>query len=230
MTPSVQFLGLTIHEPTTMVTDLLITMVGWLLASRLLLDEKHGRYQSRFYWGVGLLFISLGALLGAISHGLAAYLGDTADTLIWKSTVYTVGFSMVFAVGGTLAGAPLAAGVRRFFWLVNLAAFLTYAAWMINHDDFLYVIYYYVPAMLLIAALQVWALLGKQSHGAGWLLAGVVVTLLGAVVQQSGFALHTHFNYNDMFHLIQVVGLLLFFRGISRLTGQERAARGGNPA
>jgi ABC-type sugar transport system permease subunit len=217
MTPSVQFLGLTIHEPTTMVTDLLITMVGWLLASRLLLDEKHGRYQSRFYWGVGLLFISLGALLGAISHGLAAYLGDTADTLIWKSTVYTVGFSMVFAVGGTLAGAPLAAGVRRFFWLVNLA-------------DFLYVIYYYVPAMLLIAALQVWALLGKQSHGAGWLLAGVVVTLLGAVVQQSGFALHTHFNYNDMFHLIQVVGLLLFFRGISRLTGQERAARGGNPA
>ena len=126
--------------------------------------------------------------------------------------------------------APLAAGVRRFFWLANLAAFLVYAAWMINHDDFLYVIYYYVPAMLLIAALQVWALLGKQSHGAGWILAGVVVTLCGAVVQQSGFALHTHFNYNDMFHLIQVVGLLLFFRGISRLTGQERAARGGNPA
>ena len=230
MTPSVQVLGLTIHEPTTMVTDLLITMVGWLLASRLLLDEKHGCYQSRFYWGVGLLFISLGALLGAISHGLAAYLGDTADTLIWKSTVYTVGFSMVFAVGGTLAGAPLAARVRRFFWLVNLAAFLAYAAWMINHDDFLYVIYYYVPAMLLIAALQVWALLGKQSNGAGWILAGVVVTLFGAVVQQSGFALHTHFNYNDMFHLIQVVGLLLFFRGITRLKGQERAERAGNPA
>jgi len=229
MTPSVQFLGLTIHEPTTMLTDLVIMAVAWLLARQLLQNEQHRRYRSRFYWGAGLLFIGLGALQGAISHGLAAYLGDTADTLIWKGTVYSIGFSMVFALGGTLEGAPLAAGARRFFWVVNLVAFLVYAAWMISHDDFLYVIYFYVPAMLLIAALQVWALLGKQSHGAGWILGGVVVTLFGAVVQQSGFTLHTHFNYNDMFHLIQVVGLLLFFRGITRLTGQERAERAGNP-
>jgi len=229
MTPSVQWFGLTIHEPTTMLTDLTITVVALLLARKLLFDDRHNRYRSRFLWGIAFLFIGLGALLGAVSHGLAAYLGDAADTAIWKGTVYSIGLSMVFALGGTLDGAPLAAGVRRFFWLLNVIAFLVYAIWMIGHDDFLYVIYHYVPAMLLIAAIQVWALFGKESDGASWVLAGVGVTLFGAVVQQSGFSLHTHFNHNDLFHVIQVIGLLLFFRGISRLRGQERATHAGNP-
>jgi hypothetical protein len=226
----VQWFGLTIHEPTTMLTDLTITVVACLLARKLVFDDRHNRYRSRFLWGIGFLFIGLGALLGAISHGFAAYLGNAADTAIWKGTVYAIGFSMVFALGGTLDGAPLPAGVRRFFWLLNIVAFVVYAIWMISHDDFLYVIYHYVPAMLLIASVQVRALLGKERHGAAWILAGVVVTLFGAVVQQSGFSLHTHFNHNDLFHLIQVVGLLLFYRGISRLRGPERAARAATPA
>ena len=44
-------------------------------------------------------------------------------------------------------------------------------------------------------------------------VAGVVVSFAGAGVQMSGFALHQHFNHNDLYHVIQMFGLWLFWKG-----------------
>jgi hypothetical protein len=41
---------------------------------------------------------------------------------------------------------------------------------------------------------------------------GVAVSLAGVAVQQSGWGLHQHFNHNDIYHLIQIVGLYYFYR------------------
>lgn len=217
MTPSAEWFGLTILEPTTMLTDFAISAVAWWASWQLLFHVRHRPHRCRRLWGIGLLFIGLGALFGGLSHGFAAYLDDTADAVIWKSTVYAIGLSMVFAVAGSISGSPLGATTSRSFCVLNVIAFVLYAAWMIGHDDFLYVIYYYVPAMLCIAALHGRAHLKYRSDGAAWIMSGVVVTLLGAVVQQSKISLHLHFNHNDLFHVIQIIGLALFFRGVSVL-------------
>jgi hypothetical protein len=42
--------------------------------------------------------------------------------------------------------------------------------------------------------------------------AGVFVSMAGVAVQQSGWGLHQHFNHNDIYHLIQIVGLYYFYR------------------
>ena len=42
---------------------------------------------------------------------------------------------------------------------------------------------------------------------------GVAVSFAGAAAQMSGFALHRHFNHNDLYHVIQMLGLWLLFRG-----------------
>jgi hypothetical protein len=41
---------------------------------------------------------------------------------------------------------------------------------------------------------------------------GVFVSLAGVAVQQSNWGLHQHFNHNDIYHLIQIVGLYYFYR------------------
>ena len=40
------------------------------------------------------------------------------------------------------------------------------------------------------------------------------MTLLGAIVQQSGISLHRHFNHNDLYHVVQIIGLYLLYRGV----------------
>jgi hypothetical protein len=43
----------------------------------------------------------------------------------------------------------------------------------------------------------------------------------GLAIQMSGFGLHRDFNHNDIFHVIQIVAMFLFFKGARDL--QDRA-------
>jgi hypothetical protein len=49
------------------------------------------------------------------------------------------------------------------------------------------------------------------------MLAGVGVSVIAGLVQASGFALHEQFNHNDLYHLIQIAGVLLLYHGAKRL-------------
>lgn len=221
MAPAVDWFGLTILEPTTMITNFAITATAWWSSWQLLKRNEHRLHRCRTLWGVGFLFIGFGALLGGVSHGFAAYLDHTADAVVWKGTVYTIGLSLVFVIAGTIDGSPLKATTSRSLRMLNAIGFFLYAAWMIWHDDFLYVIYYYAPAMLAIAVIHGWAHVKHRTDGAVSIMSGVVVTLLGAVAQRSEFAFHEHFNHNDLFHVIQVAGLALFYAGVSKLNDRQ---------
>jgi trimethylamine:corrinoid methyltransferase-like protein len=91
-----------------------------------------------------------------------------------------------------------------------LAKLVVYSAWMLSHDAFLYVVIDTGIAFLVVAALHLW-----KWNGA--MLAGVAVSIVGALVQASGFTLHEHFNHNDLYHVIQIAALVLLYRGAKRL-------------
>lgn len=217
MQHTVDILGVTISEPTTMVTDFMITVAAACFSTGLVRAGR--RRPAQQLWAAGFAFIAVGALLGGISHGFARYLDEAQSFWTWKATVYAVGLSMLFAVAGTIAGTRLRYTARSVLHTLNVAAFAVYAYWMIGHSDFLYVIWHYVPAMVGIALLQSFAL-SSGAESARWLIGGVAVTLAGALVQQSGFTIHRHFNHNDLYHVIQVAGLWLLYRG-ARLLGRS---------
>ena len=229
MAPDIDIFGLTIKEPMTTATDYLVTAVGWWLGAKLLRPGKPGG-RSAALWGIGFLWIGLAALLGGTSHGFAVYLSDTGGFVIWKATVYAVGLSASFALAGSIAGAPLNQSSMRVMHTLNILAFIVYGTWMLNHSGFIYVIYHYVPVMTAIAILQAYACAKKWSPGALWIVAGVLVTMTGAAIQRSGFSLHIHFNHNDLYHLVQVVGLVFFYRGITRVTAQRSQDHGETTA
>ena len=54
-----------------------------------------------------------------------------------------------------------------------------------------------------------------------FLVAGVVVLLLGAAGQQMGIGINQHFNHNDLYHVVTLVGLYLFYLGIINLKDFE---------
>jgi hypothetical protein len=57
----------------------------------------------------------------------------------------------------------------------------------------------------------------KEDGSMTWLLLGIAVTAVGAVVQRSGFRSHKDFNHNDAYHVIQIAGLYFLFKGACRL-------------
>ena len=217
MLPTLDIAGLTITEPMTTVTDYLITVFGTGFALRLLREYRSTPRHSQWLWAAGFFFIGLAAFLGGTRHGFVAYLDDPVLALVWKGTVYSVGLSMIFAVAGTIEGSGHEPAHRRLLHTLNTVAFVAYAIWMSANSAFIYVIAYYVPAMTSVALIQLWAYYRSRAASAPWVVGGVVVTLLGAIIQQSGFGLHRHFNHNDLYHVIQVAGLWLLYRGVLRL-------------
>jgi hypothetical protein len=215
--PQIEVFGLVISEPMTMATDYLIALLAWWCGARILASASDNNNRSRQAWGLSFLITGFGALLGGTSHGFATYLNDTAMNLTWKGATYSIGFSMLFALAGTIRGAKISRPVRQLFNALAVLGFVIYAFWIMTNDSFLSVIIYYLSAMVFIAALQIRALFGYQPASAKWLLTGVVVTLVGAYIQQSGIDLHRNFNHNDLYHIVQMAGLYLLYRGAALL-------------
>jgi hypothetical protein len=193
---------LTIAEPMTVFTDYVLAGVTAWLCFLLLGSSRRGK--SIKFWGVAFAALALGAFLGGTWHGFFQ------DYWLWKATVLAIGVASF----GMLAGSACAvlSGMPRTVVLAFAAAKLAvFCVWIAGRDDFIVVVLDTGIAFVALAALHLWRL-------NGWILAGVAVSIVAALVQASGFALHAHFNHNDLYHVIQVGAMLLLYRGARRLS------------
>ena len=202
----------------TIITDYAIAVAcGWF-AARLFFSEHNRQQSSRQAWGIGYFFMGLGLLLSGTNHGFATYLSSGAMNLIWQWAYYFAGLSMALFVAGTITGSVPAPGWRKVLQSVNAIGFLTYATWVtIGDDSFIWVIIVTVVSFSAVALIQAWAFVTQKSKSAKWLIAGVLISFLAAAVQQSGIDLHLYFNHNDLYHVVQMVGLYLLFLGAELL-------------
>ena len=81
---------------------------------------------------------------------------------------------------------------------------------------FYIIVDYAAPMVILLAARRQW----RRSPAASWLTAGARV-VSAAGIQQSGLTLHKHFNYNDLYHVVQMAGFHLLYAGVKRVGDRE---------
>ena len=162
--------------------------------------------------GGGFHFYGTGLLCGGTVHGFTLILSSSILAGLWKVTVYLTGFSSFFLLSAVLM-AGLTPPVRRWALALSALKLVVYLAWMVTHDDFLFVVYDYGSAMILILIFQVWAFYKHQSSAAGWIVGGILLSFVGAAIQQSGLSLYQHFNHNDLFHIVQMGAFYLLYRG-----------------
>jgi hypothetical protein len=153
----------------------------------------------------------LASLAGGTFHGFSTLLSEAALQSLWKVTTYAIGLASFFLLTGTFSACILPS-VRRFALLIPYVQLIVYALWMATHDDFRYAIYDYAFTNLSIVVLQLHAGISRRAVSAPWLIGGVLVSFLAAAAQVSGVSLHQHFNHNDLYHVIQMGGMYLFYR------------------
>ena len=205
-----------ISEPVTMLTDYLLAVLSLYWAFLLNRQGKRTQQLCIRFWAMALGMLALAAALGGTSHGFKFYFNETQNTLIWKMTVYATGLASFFMLLGAIRAGTF--GILRFgFSLAAVFKFAAYAVWMIKHDDFLYVMMDYVPAMCIVIAFQIREVMQRKNSSAWWIIAGILLSFLAAGVQASGLTLHEYFNHNDFFHVLQMVATYWLFRGVSLL-------------
>ncbi|MEO6567244.1 MAG: hypothetical protein ABIO94_00665, partial [Opitutaceae bacterium] len=153
---------------------------------------------------------------------------DAAADWLWRGTLIAISVTSL-CLTLAAAHATLTRGIvlcRSLAW-VKAALCIAYS---MTHPVFLSAIIDYGSAMLFVLIVEVNAWRKSSAGHARWIVAGILASVIGAAVQQLRWAPHPRFNHNDLYHVIQMLGLWLFYRGARLLSEDDVARRGSPPA
>jgi hypothetical protein len=203
---------MTITEPATLITDYLLAAFTGVLAWRLFAAAHVSRERAIWWWAVAFTATAVAGIGGGTVHGFQAMLPPLLTSGLWIITLEGLVVAAFAVIRGTLIASGMSDGAVRGASLVIGAAYGAYAIWVVSHPRFVFAIAAYGIALgvLVACAMYRW---GRNPVAGRWMLAGVAVSVIAAIVQQSGFALHRHFNHNDLYHVVQALGVWCLYRG-----------------
>ena len=211
---------MTLHEPTTFATDLVLSALSIGCAVDLTRRARANGSRAVGWLAATLAAAGLAALTGALSHGFGPEMAPAAADALWRATLHALGL-MAFCLIVSSATAALRGPALTAAYVAALVELVAFTGWIALHPEFRWLVLDYGIAILAAAALHIVRLRRGDQPGAVWILAGLGVSIGAALVQRGGFAAHLHFNHNDLYHVVQMLGTWLLYRG-----GRELPATG----
>lgn len=196
-------------EPMTVLTDVLLAAVAIFFGARI---YGVSAAPVHFYFALSFFLIALGALAGATIHAIRHTSLVSWVPLLWRITGIAVGTSVTAMLAATFYHLLPADYADLLRWTV-LGLSIIYAAWIWRDYRFRNVIVFYSICMAFVLGAMGLSYVSTGSPGAKLIAVGILVSFGAAAVQRSGFKLARHFNHNDIYHVIQLIGLYCFYRG-----------------
>lgn len=207
---------MTITEPITMLTDYVIAAEVFVFAIVLF---RKGYLQKRIavgLWAAAFACVGLAAALGGTCHGFTYYLQDSIIRSLWSVMLLSLSFASLFMLFATIIS-TLPRRLRIWVLLGTTIKSCLYLSWSITHPNFVSAIVDYLSAMLIVLGLEAWAIYRRwHSKASRWIVAGILVSGIAIGVQAMQLTIAV-LNSNDLYHLVQVVGLYLLYRGAKNL-------------
>jgi hypothetical protein len=167
----------------------------------------------RRLWGAAFVATALASSCGGTSHGFVRELSPRAVWWLWSATYVCLGVAHLLLLWHVVEIVAAATRTRTALRAALAVHFLVATAALLRLRSFRYAIMDYGLTLLVLAIVAAILAARGARAAAAWLSAGVAVSVVGAWVQSSTIHFGPGLNENDLFHLIQMVGLVLFFRG-----------------
>jgi hypothetical protein len=201
-----------ITEPTTVLTNVVLAGFAFVLGARVgYMSAAEGSAAGSFI-ALGLLATAVAASFGAAAHGLDPRTDREQREQCWRLALYATGFVgaasiasvAFFTARGLLRTAILVvAGLKLLVYLVRVT----------RRRDFRVAAVDYGGALAVLFVGSLYAMVRWGLPGTSWMMGGVGVSLVAGLVQARRIAPHRWFNHNDLYHVVQMVALYLFYRG-----------------
>jgi hypothetical protein len=200
-----------IHEPATLLTDYAISVTGFYLGGRLRRRLQPGQ-TAAWWWSWSLILTGASSVLGGSDHGFGPDLPTAADHALWLASL--IGLNLMSATMLVSLLHEIEKPERRRFWYpVVVIKMLIFVTLECGNPAFYWVIGDYGSTLILWLIAAVVCRRGWR----GWMIGGICLSVISAIVQQSGWDISPHFNHNDLYHVIQIFALGGFYRAGCRL-------------
>ena len=201
-----------LRESTTFLTNIPLILIGVLWGGEIW--DKYGESFHLFHFNFGMSFYTLagGAIVGAVFHGFRHHFPEVMHQLIWKVALMGIGLTLFFNLLAALSAVALP--VNYLFWQWTVVAGLILFGWQtVKFEGFGHSVKFL--SIGLVVELLAFGLFAWRQPEAGplFLFFGSVVTISAGMLWATGWSPHQKFNLNDLFHVIQLPGLWLLYRG-----------------
>jgi len=216
---------LELTRPAVSLTDYAIAVECAVFA--VLLARQAAADQVLRKWLV-LFFVSIAAasLLGGTMHGFFEYSTSPIRTILWIATLMAI-LVTSFATWSIAAIIQLQSRASRRVQGFALAQILVLSVVVLFISrEFVIAIVAYLPATLFLLIALSLAYRRRRESALAWGVAGLVLTFLGAAVQQLRIAVHpVYLDHNALYHVIQFVALWMIYRSARWISAAQPIVR-----
>ena len=166
-------------------------------------------------WGWAFALLAFSAFVAALAHSFE--MTQKTNERLWMPINLSLGWVLSLFVVGALIDLSGDAMARTALPAALIVGLLFFVITVLRPGSFMTFITYEAMAMLFSLGVYVFIFFQGTLLGAGWMLAGVFVTILAAVVQalgKAGKSIVWYFDNNGVFHLIQMIGIVLLLVGL----------------
>ena len=203
-------------EQTTAVTDAISAVMAIAAAVYLQRIGQADRWKAGL-WASAFGLLALAAVLGAIAHGFK--MSDAFRSVLWHPLYLSLGLLVALFIVAVAYDVRGQAFARRILPIMVVIGVCFFGVTLIRPDSFLVFILYEAVAMLFALVGYVWLAYRGRLKGAWLMAAGILVTIVAAGVQASkvfSFTFIWAFDHNGVYHLIQMVGIVLLVSGLRK--------------
>jgi hypothetical protein len=201
-----------ITEPTTVLTNVVLAGLAFVLGARVGYGAAAEGSAAGSFMALGLLATAVAAAFGAAAHGIDPLTDREQRERCWRLALYATGLTGAASIA-SVAFFTARGSVRSAILIVAGLKLLAYFVNVTRRPEFRVAAADYGAGLAVLLAGSLYAMARWRSPGTGWLVAGVGVSLGSGLIQVRRIAPHRHFNHNDLYHVVQMVALYLFYRG-----------------
>lgn len=209
-------------EQTTAFTDLILglVVVGVFISIFRLPGNTSGT-KTRI-WLSMFAFLGVASFVGTFAHGFA--MSHQLNFYLWQPINLTLGLVIAMFVAATIFDIWGPAAYRKTQLVLIGVAIIFYGTTLLIPGTFLTFIVYEAGAMLFALAGYFYLAVKNKMAGAWWFVAGILITIIAAVIQavgKNGVVIFLGLDHNGVFHLIQLFGVLALLNGFKRSIAKD---------
>lgn len=202
-------------EQTTAATDFILFLLSVWTAMRIVKAGKSDFPVKATIWIWVFVLLAIAAFFGSVAHGFK--MDEQTNFVLWQPLNLSLGLAVsLFAVGAIydLNKSNLPKMVVPAFTALGI---IFYFITVFIPGSFLVFIIY--EALVMLFALVAYIILAtkKKLHGGWWMVGGVFITIIAAVIQATEaihFKLIWEFDFNGTFHIVQMLGIIVLLNGL----------------
>lgn len=212
-------------EQTTAATDAVLALLALACIGALRRYRTTDPPKVRLWtWVLGLL--TFAAALGAVAHGVE--MGETTRDALWRPLFLALGLVVALFAAAAVHDWKGQHMARRMLPLLVSLGVVFFLVTQVASGSFLVFVLYEAVAMLFALAVYVRLAATRKLVGAGVVALGIVLNIVAAGIQATEsvqFTLVVPFDHNGVFHLVQMVAVIVLTAGLV-----QGLRRGGAPA